>query len=551
MIFRVLFALAFVFISGSGFSQKSVLTKDDTIRGAITDERAWWDLQYYELNVSVMPTTKSLAGHVVVAYEVLDPKNVMQIDLQPPLQIDSVFQDNAPLRFQRHGKNAYLIDLKKQQAKNSKQSIVVWYSGKPIEARNPPWQGGVQWTTDSAGNPFIATSCQGLGASAWWPCKDHLYDEPDSMRIIVTVPEELMDVSNGRLVDVVQNRDSTKTYEWLVKNPISNYTVNINVAKYAHFSDTLHGEKGVLDLDYYVLPINLDKAKEQFKQAKLMLKAFEHWFGPYPFYNDGYKLVEVPYLGMEHQSSVTYGNGFNNGYRGRDLSDTGWGLKWDFIIIHESGHEWFANSITYKDIADMWVHEGFTNYSESLYIDYYFGPEAATDYVVGTRKHITNQRPIIGVYNVNKSGSGDMYSKGGNMLHTIRHSINDDRLFRDILRGLNVTFYHKTVTTDEIEKFITEKSGRDLKKVFDQYLRNTQIPELSYYFKGKKLFFRWKNCIEGFDLSLALSTKNDAYRLSPTDKWKSKRLNASERSLFNPKAIERLYYVTTKEGSAP
>jgi aminopeptidase N len=549
MRYRIIAVVALVFYSTGSLSQRIVLTKDDTIRGSVTPERVWWDLQYYELNVTVLPDEKALRGHVTVVYQVLDPKNVMQIDLQPPLKIDSVLQDNRPLAFRRYGRNAYLIDLNKQQPERSKQSIIIWYSGKPLEAKNPPWQGGVQWATDSAGNPFIATSCQGLGASAWWPCKDHLYDEPDSMRIVVTVPEDLMNVSNGRLITVVENKDNTKTYEWFVKNPISNYTVNINIAKYAHFMDTLRGENGILDLDYYVLPANLEKAKEQFKQAKLMMKAFEHWFGPYPFYSDGYKLVEVPYLGMEHQSSVTYGNGFKNGYRGRDLSNTGWGLKWDFIIIHESGHEWFANNITYKDIADMWIHEGFTNYSESLYIDYYFGSEAATDYVVGTRKHITNERPIIGTYNVNKSGSGDMYSKGGNMLHTIRHSLNDDMAFREILRGLNASFYHQTVTSQQIEKFISEESGRDFSKVFDQYLRGIQIPVLEYYFKGNRLFFRWTNCVEGFDLSMPVSLKQDAFRLSPTDKWKSKRLRSGERSQFDPKAIERLYYVSIKEHS--
>jgi aminopeptidase N len=467
-----------LFISISLQAQDKSFTKDDTLRGSLTPERTWWDLNYYHLSVKVNPSEKFIAGNVEVRYKVLSPKQEMQIDLQPPLAIEKVTQDGTELTFTKKGANAYLITLQKPQKIDSKESVIVQYAGNPIEAKNPPWQGGFQWTTDKEGNAFIATSCQGLGSSAWWPCKDHMYDEPDSVLISVTVPKNLTDISNGRLRSTTENSDDTKTFNWSVRNPINNYGVNVNIANYAHFADTLRGEKGTLDVDFYVLPYNLEKAKEQFKQAKMMLKAFEYWFGPYPFYEDGYKLVETPYLGMEHQSSITYGNGYQNGYRGRDLSGTGWGLKWDFIIIHESGHEWFANNITYKDIADMWIHESFTNYSESLFTEYYFGKDAATEYVVGTRKGIRNDRPIIGTYNVNKSGSGDMYPKGGNMLHTIRHSINDDKLFREILRGLNKTFYHQTVTTQQVENYISEKAKRNFSKVFDQYLRTTQIPTL-------------------------------------------------------------------------
>jgi aminopeptidase N len=392
------------------------------------------------------------------------------------------------------------------------------------------------------GKPFIATSCQGLGASVWWPCKDHMYDEPDSTLMSITVPENLIDVSNGRLRSITTRKPGTKTYEWFVGSPLNNYGVNMNISNYVHFSDTLNGEKGVLDLDFYVLPYNLLKAQEQFKQAKLMLKAFEHWFGPYPFYKDGYKLVETPYLGMEHQSSITYGNEYRNGYRGKDLSGTGWGLKWDFIIIHESGHEWFANNITYRDIADMWIHESFTNYSESLYIDYYFGKEAATDYVVGTRQHILNDRPIVGPYHVNQRGSGDMYSKGGNMLHTIRHSIGNDSLFREILRGLNTTFYHQTVTTQQVENYISEKSGINFSKVFDQYLRDVKIPRFEYYYKKRKLWYRWANAVDGFDLQLIIPGSREKTILKPTTEWKS--LTTRE-EIINTAYLERMYYVQT------
>jgi aminopeptidase N len=299
-----------------------------------------------------------------------------------------------------------------------------------------------------------------------------MYDEPDSMLISVNVPDNLMDVSNGRLRSVEIKANKTKTYNWFVSNPISNYGVNINIGDYVHFSEVFKGEKGDLDCDYYVLKDNLEKAKEQFRQVPMMLKAFEHWFGPYPFYEDSYKLVEAPYLGMEHQSSVTYGNGFKNGYLGTDLSRTGWGLKFDFIIVHESGHEWFANSITYKDIADMWVHESFTNYSENLYVEYYYGKEAGSEYVIGSRRNIKNDRPVVGIYDVNYEGSGDMYYKGGNMLHTLRQIINDDEKWRGILRGMNGDFYHQVVTGEQIENYLSEKTGLNLTSIFDQYLRD-------------------------------------------------------------------------------
>ncbi|GHM98893.1 peptidase M1 [Cytophagales bacterium WSM2-2] len=537
---RLILFGVFLLLASQLYSQSRPFTKEDTLRGTITPERAWWDLTYYHLSVNVKPEEKYISGSVAVHYKVLDPKQALQIDLQPPLTIDKVTQDGEDLTYKKNGANAYIIELKKQQKNGSRESVLVQYSGNPVVAKNPPWQGGFQWVADKDGNPFAATSCQGLGASVWWPCKDHMYDEVDSMLISITVPKNLMDVSNGRLRSVKENPDDTKTFNWFVKNPINNYGVNVNMANYVHFSDTLKGEGGILDMDYYVLPYNLEKAKEQFKQAKMMMKAFEWWFGPYPFYVDGYKLVETPYLGMEHQSSVTYGNKYANGYLGRDLSGTGWGLKWDFIIVHESGHEWFANNITDKDAADMWIHESFTNYSESLFTEYYYGKDAATEYVVGTRKAIRNDKPIIGTYNVNRSGSGDMYYKGGNMLHTIRHSINDDKLFREILRGLNKTFYHQTVTTKQIENYISKNAKRDLSKVFDQYLRNTQIPNLEYVTEGNKVSFRWTNCVAGFDMSIVLK---DGTRISPTEKWQQKKLK--DPLAFDAAYIEKMYYVKT------
>ncbi len=530
-----------VMVSTALFAQSPSFTKDDTLRGSITPQRAWWDLTFYHLDVQVNPTNKSISGSNEIHYTVLDTALDLQIDLQPPLQLERAEQEGESLRVVRQGRNAYFIQLKKEQVKGSQQSLTVWYSGIPQEARNAPWDGGFSWSKDENGQPFVATSCQGLGASIWWPCKDHAYDEPDSMAITVTVPKDLMDVSNGRLRRVVEHNNGTHTYDWFVANPIGNYGVNVNIAHYAHFSDTFEGENGRLSLDYYVLPRNLEKAKEHFKQVKGMLQAFEYWFGPYPFYADGYKLVQVPYLGMEHQSSVTYGNHFTNGYLGKDLSGTGWGLKWDYIIVHESGHEWFANNITYRDIADMWIHEGFTSYSEGLYTEFHFGKEAGAAYIRGLRANIFNANPIIGKYGLNVEGSGDMYPKGANLLHTIRQIVDDDEKWRTILRGLNHDFYHQTVSTAQIEDYITLHSGKKLQFVFDQYLREIDIPKLEYKIKKGRLQYRWINCIHSFDMPVKVTLSPGKYTfIYPTTQWKKIRCTLRNKDDFQ---VDEDFYV--------
>lgn len=501
-------------------SEKNSFTHQDTLRGSITPERAWWDVTYYHLDVKIAPEIKSISGKNTIQYTVLEPYKVMQIDLQAPLKITKVVQNGKELNV-KHDGNAHFINLIDQQQKGSIQSLDVYYEGKPREAKKAPWDGGFTWEEDKNGFPFIATSCQGLGASVWWPNKDHMYDEVDSMLISVNVPKNLTNISNGRLKNIEKHSDNTVTSHWFVSNPINNYGVNVNIGDYEHFSEIYEGEKGPLTMDYYVLRDNLVRAKNHFKDAPKMMKAFEHWFGPYPFYEDGFKLVEVPYLGMEHQSSVTYGNQYKKGYLGNDVSGSGWGLKFDFIIIHESGHEWFANNITYKDIADMWIHESFTSYSENLYVDYYYGKEASSEYVIGVRKNIKNDKPIIGPYNVNKEGSGDMYYKGANMLHTLRQLIEDDEKWRDILRGLNKTFYHQTVTTQQIENYISEQSGIDLTAFFNQYLRDTRIPTLEYSIDNNQLRYRWINIVEDFDMPIQVTLDNNKQWIYPTAEWKT------------------------------
>jgi aminopeptidase N len=522
-------------------SDSETFTHQDSLRGSITPERAWWDLNYYHLDIAVNPKTKSIKGKNTIRYTILEPNQTLQIDLQAPMKLTKAVQDGEELVVLKDG-NAHFINLKKPQIKiNAQEEIEIYYEGKPRVAVRAPWDGGISWKKDNNGNDFIASSCQGLGASVWWPNKDHMYDEVDSMKISVNVPKHLMNISNGRLQSTEEQDNGTTTYNWVVTNPINNYGVNINIGDYVHFSEVYEGEKGPLDMDYYVLRDNLEKAKKQFKDAPKMMKAFEYWFGPYPFYEDSFKLVEVPYLGMEHQSSVTYGNQYKQGYLGRDLSKTGWGLKFDFIIIHESGHEWFANNITYKDAADMWIHEGFTAYSENLFLDYHYGSEASADYVIGTRANIQNDKPIIGTYNVNSEGSSDMYYKGANMLHTLRQLVNDDEKWRQLLRGLNKTFYHQTVTTQEIENYISEFLELNLTAFFNQYLRDIRIPNFEYYIANNELNYRWNNVVKNFEMPIEIEINNDNLWIYPNAAWQKTKIKTSEIS------IDRDYYITHKQ----
>ena len=519
LIFFVLLTVSYFGFSQGSLSDKEKFNRQDTLRGSITPEREWWDLTYYHLDIDVNPNDKFISGKNTIQYEVLKPYQTMQIDLQSPMEITKVIQNGKELDVEHDG-NAHFIQLNDKQNIGDINSVIVHYKGFPKEAKRAPWDGGFSWKKDNNGKHFIATSCQGLGASVWWPNKDHMYDEVDSMLISVTNPKGLTNISNGRLRKL-ENKDDKVTSHWFVDNPINNYGVNLNIGDYANFSEIYKGEKGNLDMDYWVLRDNLEKAKEHFKDAPKMMKAFEHWFGPYPFYEDSFKLVEVPYLGMEHQSSVTYGNQYKKGYLGRDLSSSGWGLKFDFIIIHEAGHEWFANNITNKDAADMWIHEGFTAYSENLFLDYYYGKEASADYVIGTRANIRNDKPLIGPYNVNKEGSSDMYYKGANLLHTIRQIIEDDDLWRKILRGLNEEFYHQTVTTKQVEDYINNYSWTSLTSIFDQYLRSEKIPRLDYKFENDEFFYKWSNVIDGFDMPVKITLDNETSLFFPETKWKS------------------------------
>ena len=506
------FFCCFGFSSAQLLQLKPTFTRADTLRGMLTPLRTCYDINYYHLDIRVDIDQKFISGSNEFRFTATQDFKKLQFDLFANLKVEKVIFHGKNLPYTREA-NAVFLTFPNTIKRGIKEAFTVYYSGNPVVAKRAPWDGGFVFTKDTEGKPWVATACEGLGASVWWPNKDHLSDEVDSMLISISVPKGLKDVSNGRLRKVTELSDGYTRFDWIVKNPINNYDVEANIGNYIHFDDVFQGEKGKLTLDYWVLPQNLDKAKKQFgENVKPMLTAFEHWFGPYPFYEDGYKLIETPYLGMEHQSGVAYGNHYQNGYLGRDLSGTGWGLKWDFIVVHESGHEWFGNNITMKDAADMWIHESFTNYSESLFVEQQFGKQAGLEYVHGTRRAIQNDKPIIGAYNVNEEGSGDMYYKGGNLLNMIRTIINNDEKWRSILRGLNKTFYHQTVTTADIVGYINQQSGLNLTSIFDQYLCYKNIPTLEFRFENNQLLARWIADVNGFTMQVKIKVKNGEYQ---------------------------------------
>jgi len=501
---------------------RNTFTRADTLRGMLTPLRTCYDINYYHLDLKIDIDKKFISGSNEFNFTAAADFSKLQFDLFSNLIVDKVVYNGQELPFKREF-NAVFVDFPKTIKKGTKDKFQVFYSGNPVIAKKAPWDGGFVFSKDKAGAPWVSVACQGFGASSWWPTKDHQSDEVDSVLISISIPKGLKEVSNGRLRSIVAQPDGYDQYNWFVANPINNYSVTFYIGNYVHWTDNYKGENGNLSLDYWSLQEDSVKAKPHWDaDVKPMLQSFEHWFGPYPFYKDGYKLVQAPYLGMEHQSAVAYGNQFKKGYLGRDLSQSGWGLKFDFITVHESGHEWFGNNITAKDIADMWIHESFTNYSEALFLESTFGKQASTDYILGIRKMIANDIPVIGSYGVNKEGSGDMYYKGANMIHTIRQLINNDEKFRALLRGLNKTFYHQTVTTAQVESYISKQSGLKLAKVFDQYLRTVKVPALSYHIIDGKLSYRWTNVVDGFNMPVKVSLKPGSFELlKPTTDWKT------------------------------
>ncbi|MDT0675947.1 M1 family metallopeptidase [Autumnicola musiva] len=515
---RTIISFILIMLSLHSFSQvlsnkEGKYTEADTLRGSLRPERAYDALKYH-LQLRVVPEEKYISGSNTITFRAEEKLPVMQVDLFDNMKIDSIVHKGKQLPYERKY-NAVFVNFAKPLRKGKKDSIQFYYSGNPIVAERAPWDGGFVWTEDEKGNPWIAVAVQGTGASLWYPNKDHQSDEPEEVLSEIEVPTGLTNVSNGRLLGSEKLGDGYTRWKWKVSNPINNYNVVLNIGNYAHF----HDEYQDLDLDYYVLEYNLEKAKKQFEEVQPMMDCFYEKMGPYPFPEDGYKLVETPYLGMEHQSAVAYGNKYMKGYLGNDLSGTGLGLTWDYIIIHESGHEWYGNSITAKDIADMWIHEGFTTYTEGIFVECRKGKEAGLEYIKGLRKNIGNQNPIIGDYGVNAEGSGDMYAKGANLLNTIRSIYKNDELWWNTLRDYTKEFRHKTVTTQQVEDFFNEPVATNLQPVFDQYLREKKIPELQFKKDGNTFSYRWKADVQNFEMPVDVFLNGEEKRLTPTENW--------------------------------
>lgn len=540
---RILYLLGFTLaLASSSLAQNT--SRADSIRGGITPERAWWNLKHYQLEVEIKPETKSLVGSNQIRFEVLEEDNKsMQIDLQAPMRIDSIQYANQKLTFKQVGDAYYALfpensNLKKQHI----DSLKIFFSGVPIQAKNAPWDGGIVWKLDDQGKYFAASAVQGIGASAWWPTKEHSYDEPeDGVDLFYTADKEYMLVGNGKLIGYIEKNDE-RTWHWQVKSPINNYNISFNLGNYVAIQDSYEGLDGNLALTYYVLAQDEEKAKQHFLQVKDMLEAMEYWFGPYPFYEDSYKLTQAPFVGMEHQSNVAWGNGFRQGYTGTDLSRTGYGMKFDFMIVHESIHEWFGNSLTHKDIADMWLHEGFTSYGEALYVEYFYGKEAGQAYTRGTRNRIENKMPLQGKYHIHDKPNSDIYFKAANMLLTLRQLIKDDVLWREILLNLQKKFRHTVVDSETVELEISKMAKIDLKAFFEVYLRQAEIPTLEWKRTNNKLYYRYTQVPDKYKMPLRIQVENKDVWIKPSTKWKKKKMQAELEIKLDPN-----FYINTLE----
>ena len=503
--------IAVLLLASSFALSQPVFTRADSLRGYLYPERSTYDVSYYGLDVRIDPSDSSLTGSNTILFRATGTSSVIQLELFENMRIDKATLDGRTdaLPVRREG-NAFFVTLPAPLVPGDLHTLVVAYSGKPQVAIRPPWDGGFSYRTDAEGNPWVCVTCQGTGASLWWPTKDHQSDEPDSMMIAVTVPPGLQNVSNGRLRSTTISRDGWTRYEWFISYPINTYNVTFNIGKFAHFSDVYERQGSALTLDYYVMPENLEKAKKQFAEVKTMFECLEPIFGPYPFDRDGFKLIESPHNGMEHQTAVAYGNRYLGGYVGRASSPVG--LEFDFIIIHETAHEWWGNSVTARDIADMWIHESFGAYTEALYVECRWGYEQALAYVNGKKTNVRNDRPIIGIPGVHYQGSGDMYDKGQLVLNTIRSVINDDATWKGLLGGIQRTFRTSIVTADDIFSFLNVVPDLDLSPVFRQYFRTTDIPalELMVVKKGAStnLVYRWTNVVDGFTMPFELKLKD-------------------------------------------
>ncbi len=512
-------------------------THRDSLQGGFSKERLCFDVQRYDLNITINPETKSIVGHNEIIFKVVEKTNKIQIDLFENMQIDSIVFNTKKLDYKRD-EIAVFINFPTNLEQSTENKIRFYYSGKPVIAKNAPWDGGFVFSKDANGKPWIAVAVQGTGASLWYPVKDSQSDEPDlGASIKVAVPNGLMNVSNGRFLGSESLNNGYTRWDWEVKNPINNYNITVNIADYVHIHDNYKG----LDLDYYVLRDNEVKARIHFEEVKPMMDCFQEKFGTYPFANDGYKLVETPYLGMEHQSAVAYGNRYLKGYLGNDLSGTGVGMLFDYITIHESGHEWFGNSVTSRDIADMWIHEGFTQYTEIVFIECQFGYEQAMKYAYGLQRNVGNRSPIIGFYGVNKEGSGDMYPKGALLLNTLRHIVNDDTKWWQTLLKYSQTFRHKIIDTKTVVDFFNTEMQMNLSAVFNQYLKYSDIPVLEFQKNKNNIEYRWKTDEKNFEMPVDIILDDQEIRIAATNTWK--KLNQKVKAIKDIKVNTRKFYV--------
>ncbi len=513
-------------------------TRADSLQGSLRFERTNFNVLRYSLNITVNPAEKSIQGFNEIKFLVVENTQKIQLDLFENMRVDSIVWNHHKLNYTCEY-DAVFIDFPEVLIKNSAQKLQFYYSGKPHEAENAPWDGGFVWKKDANNKDWVGVAVQGTGASLWYPVKDHQTDEPEQgASIKVAVPNGLMNVSNGRFLGSEDLKNGYTRWDWEVKNPINNYTITVNIGDYVHFGENYKG----LDLDYYVLRNNLEKAKIHFEEVKPMLDCFQTKFGKFPFWEDGYKLAETPYLGMEHQSAIAYGNQYKKGYLGRDISGTGVGLLFDYITIHESGHEWFGNSITSKDIADMWIHEGFTTYTESVFVECQFGYEKALEYLKGQRRGISNKKPIIGQFGVNfKTGNSDMYYKGALMLHTLRSVINNDELWWKILLDYSQTYKHQIIDTQTVIDFFNQTTGKNLTAIFNQYLQYKNPPILELKSTKGKVYYRWKTDEKNFNMPIEITFENQTYRWEADNQWQKSTLKTKD--LNNIKLVSERFYV--------
>lgn len=493
----------------SQYSNDQNIAREDSLRASLNEFRSCFDVKYYDLSVTPNLQNHSISGTNQITMEAVKEFDRIQLDLFSNMFIDSIEYNENTLSFERV-KNAFFIQFPGRINKGERISLSVYYHGIPTVAKYPPWDGGFVWAKDSLNRDWVGVSCQGIGASLWWPNKDHLSDRPDSMRISIEVPNHLKGISNGKLIDLIKLDSNNTQWIWKVSYPINNYNITLNIGHFAHLNDSYMGQDEKLDLNYYVLDYNLEIARQQFNQVQPMLKCYEHYFGPYPFYNDGYKLVETPYYGMEHQSCISYGNDFQNNE-----------FDFDYIIIHESGHEYWGNCITINDMGELWIHEGFTTYMESLFIEYFYGKETALDYLAQQKTSIENRNPMLGPLNVNYDNwmDTDIYYKGAWMLHSIRNTINDDVIWFDLLKAMFQRFKYINVTSEEIIRYMDSKTAYDLKPIFDNYLNNAPPPELRIRIKQRKekiqVKYSWKNVIKDFNMPVDLLYGTQEMRLYP------------------------------------